>query len=85
MFNSKELSDMETKINIAAILKDKPKGIKLYADAFGELEYDGISDDKDPCIFVEAKESAYFFHNDGKYRKYGEPILFPFQENARLV
>ena len=28
---------METKINIAAILKDKPQGTKLYADAFGDL------------------------------------------------
>lgn len=72
---------METKINIADILKDKPKGIKLYADAFGELKYDGISNDKDPCIFVEAKEwGNYIFHNDGKYSKYGEPILFPSKE-----
>ena len=30
LFNLKELSDMETKINIAEILKDKPKGTKLY-------------------------------------------------------
>ncbi len=69
---------METKINVAEILKDKQKGIKLYADAFGELEYCGISDDKDPRIFVEAKEyTSYVFYNNGKYNKYGEPILFP--------
>lgn len=69
---------MEAKINIAEILKDKPKRIKLYADAFGELEYCDISDDKDPRIFVEAKEcTSYVFYNNGKYNKYGEPILFP--------
>ena len=28
---------MEKELNIAEILKDKPKGTKLYADAFGEL------------------------------------------------
>lgn len=69
---------METKINVAEILKDKPQGTKLYADAFGELEYCGISNDKDPRIFVEAKEcTSYSFYNNGKYNKYGEPILFP--------
>lgn len=72
---------MEEKINIAEILKDKPQGTKLYADAFGELEYCGISNDKDPRIFVEAKEcTSYSFYNNGKYNKYGEPILFPSKE-----
>lgn len=72
---------METKINVAEILKDKPQGTKLYADAFGELEYCGISNDKDPRIFVEAKEcTSYSFYNNGKYNKYGEPILFPSKE-----
>lgn len=28
---------MEKEINIAEILKDKPQGTKLYADAFGDL------------------------------------------------
>lgn len=69
---------MEIKNNVAEILKDKPQGTKLYADAFGELEYCGISNDKDPRIFVEAKEcTSYSFYNNGKYNKYGEPILFP--------
>lgn len=69
---------MWTKINVAEILKNKPQGTKLYADAFGELEYCGISNDKDPRIFVEAKEcTSYSFYNNGKYNKYGEPILFP--------
>lgn len=72
---------MEKEINIAEILKDKPQGTKLYADAFGELEYCGISNDKDPRIFVESKEcTSYSFYNNGKYNKYGEPILFPSKE-----
>ena len=33
---------METEINIAEILKDKPKGTKLYADAFGELNLERV-------------------------------------------
>lgn len=72
---------MGVEINVAEILKDKPQGTKLYADAFGELEYCGISNDKDPRIFVEAKEcTGYSFYNNGKYNKYGEPILFPSKE-----
>lgn len=33
---------METKINIAEILKDKPKRTKLYTDTFGELSIEDI-------------------------------------------
>lgn len=33
---------MEEKINIAEILKNKPQGTKLYADAFGELSIEEI-------------------------------------------
>ena len=33
---------MEKEINIAEILKDKPQGTKLYADAFGELSIEEI-------------------------------------------
>ena len=44
MFNSKELSDMEEKINVAAILKDKPQGTKLYDWLYNiDVELDTIS------------------------------------------
>ena len=33
---------MEAKLNIANILKDKPSGTKLYADAFGELSLERV-------------------------------------------
>lgn len=67
---------METEINIAEILKDKPNGTKLYADAFGELSFKCITP---KCsIYTEGKTSIpYTFYNDGKYNKYGEPILVP--------
>ena len=67
---------METKLNIANILKNKPKGTKLYADAFGELKL--IKVDKVDTIYTRTKESMFYsFYNDGKYDKYGEPILVP--------
>ena len=67
---------IEEELNIAAILKDKPNGTKLYADAFGELSFKCITP---KCsIYTESKEYIpYTFYNDGKYSKDGEPILVP--------
>ena len=70
---------MEEKINIANILKDKPSGTKLYADAFGELKL--VKVDKVDTIYTRTKEGMlYSFYNDGKYDKNGEPILVPSKE-----
>ena len=37
---------METKINIAEILKDNPIGIKLYSSTFGYIKFKGVHKDK---------------------------------------
>lgn len=72
---------MEAKINIAEILKDKPKGTKLYADAFGELSFDGVGSNKDENIFTKTKVNTFCcFYNDGKFSIHGEPILVPSKE-----
>ena len=70
---------METKLNIANILKNKPKGTKLYADAFGELKF--VKVDEVDTIYTRTKEGMlYSFYNNGKYNKNGEPILVPSKE-----
>ena len=69
---------MEAKLNIAEILKDKPNGTKLYADAFGELSFEGISIG---IIYTRTKAGTlYAFHKNGKCSEYGEPILVPSKE-----
>ena len=69
---------MEEKINIAEILKDKPQGIKLYADAFGELSVEEICTEDELGITLLDKEGdELYFYNDGKYSTHGEPILVP--------
>ena len=69
---------MEVKLNIAEILKDKPSGTKLYADAFGELSLERVKVD---TICTRTKEGMFYsFYNDGKYNKNGEPILVPSKE-----
>lgn len=74
---------MEENINIAEILKNKPKGTKLYADAFGELSIEDIyAEGKDEVgITLSSKDGdELLFYNDGKYNIYGEPILVPSKE-----
>lgn len=69
---------MEEKINIAEILKNKPQGTKLYADAFGELSIEEIcTEDELGIILLSSVEDRLLFYNDGKYNMQGEPILVP--------
>lgn len=69
---------MEEKINVAEILKDKPQGTKLYADAFGELSIEEIcTEDELGIILLSSVEDRLLFYNDGKYNMQGEPILVP--------
>lgn len=72
---------MEAKINVAEILKDKTKGTKLYADAFGELSLKFVNLSRDNGIYVKTKTfNCCSFYSDGKYTKDGEPILVPSKE-----
>ena len=72
---------MEKEINVAEILKDKPKGTKIYADAFGELSLKFVNLSRDNGIYVKTKTfNCCSFYSDGKYTKDGEPILVPSKE-----
>ena len=72
---------METKLNIAEILKDKPIGTKLYTDAFGELSIEEIyTEDEIGITLLNRDEEKLLFYNDGKYNVHGEPILVPSKE-----
>lgn len=70
---------MEEELNIANILKDKPKGTKLYADAFGKLIL-GRIDEVDTIYTKSETFGFYSFYSNGKYTKEGEPVLVPSKE-----
>lgn len=53
---------MENKINIAHILKDAPKEIKLYSPILGDCEFDHISED---IIYVKAFGTEFLFNEYG--------------------
>lgn len=70
---------METKLNIAEILKDKPKGTKLYSPLFGDVYLSYV---KSGIINVEYHGGIIKFFGDGRYYNYpeSEPLLFPSKE-----
>lgn len=71
---------METKINIAEILKDKPEGTKLYSPIFGDVYLSCIYNDG--LIKVKHHDGLSIFENNGRYYNYSEaePLLFPSKE-----
>lgn len=72
---------MERNFNIAEILKDKSKGTKLYADAFGELSIEEIcTEDNHGITLSDNSGTDWLFYNDGKYSWRGESILVPSKE-----
>lgn len=68
---------METQINIAEILKDCPKGTKLYSPAFGELSLIKEKHSKDICT-EDIHGNIWNFYIDGSYSDVSdECMLFP--------
>lgn len=66
-----------TIMNILNILKDKPKGTKLYSPIFGECK---LADISDTCINIINGNYYYIFDEKGKYTSDGESLLFPSKE-----
>ena len=75
---------MNENLNLVEILKDCPKGTKLYSTAFGDVYFYGISNNEEyPIGIAVAGNSDYrTLTCDGKlWRDYGgECILFPSKE-----
>ena len=70
---------MENKINIAEILKDCPKGTRLYSPMLGECTLDGVTPGVFP-IDVQCSHGYYSFSEYGEYFddcKEAECLLFP--------
>lgn len=74
---------MEQKINIAEILKDCPKGTKLYSPLCGECVFQYIHSELKKIIISTSDGTTLSFHNNGKYHQMdnSECLLFPSKEN----
>lgn len=68
---------MEAKINIAEILKDKPKGIRLYSPIFGDCSFQCIQNETDDICVKKHNNEMELFSCKGLYNILGECLLFP--------
>ena len=73
---------MNENIDLTKILKDCPRGWKLYSSIHGEVQFKYIDDGNFPIIIERSDWSEMDFTKDGKfYLKFdGECILFPSKE-----
>lgn len=65
---------MNENLNLVAILKDCPKGTKLYSSVLGEVELEGITDSVNYPIIVKLNEELF-----------GERIIETFTSDGRLI
>lgn len=68
---------MEEKINISEILKDKPKGIRLYSPIFGECAFSFVREETDDICVKKHNGEKALFNSKGLYNILGECLLFP--------
>lgn len=74
---------MNENLNLVEILKDCPKGTKLYSTVFGEVKFMGIKENAPYPIIVKVNdENSESFTADGRMIAYfdGECVLFPSKE-----
>lgn len=71
---------MEEKINIAAILKDKKNGIRLYSPIFGECTFCCVREDTNDICVKKHNGVIEYFNYEGLYFALGEVMLFPSKE-----
>lgn len=71
---------METRINIAEILRNKPSGIRLYSPIFGDCTYCYIHDETSDICVKRPYNVMSYFNFEGLYNTAGECLLFPSKE-----
>ena len=76
---------MEININIAEILKDKPKGTKLYSSACGKCKLEEVDDKSFKISFYNSKFGFMnggegYLDKNGKLYDDGECVVFPSKE-----
>lgn len=71
---------MEEMINIAKILKNKPKGTRLYSTIFGECAFSLVREETDDICVKKHNGVKEFFDSKGLYDAIGECLLFPSRE-----
>ena len=73
---------MNENLNLVEILKDCPKGIKLYSTIFGDVKFNHVENDTYPIVLDVRKGFTFRVSQDGRYINdfNGECTLFPSKE-----
>lgn len=71
---------MEEKINIAAILKDNPNGLRLYSPIFDECTFCYVREDTNDICVKKHNGVIEYFNHEGLYFALEEVMLFPSKE-----
>lgn len=77
---------MNENLNLVEILKDCPKGMKLYSPIFGDVSFLEIKDTGRALLVIVLTccNTRYEFYTDGRFNKYyedSECMLFPSKDN----
>ena len=77
------VSNEETPLNLAKLLKDVPPGTKLYlySPLFGVCEFDGVRRGDRICVIDCYKYVHYFYEHGNFLKDEGECLLFPSRDN----
>ena len=67
---------MNENINLCQILKDCPKGTKLWSPVWGDITFEMI-DAFDGLVYVLKHKGVHIILNNGKFDADGECIIFP--------
>ena len=70
---------MNENIDLTKILKDCPKGFRLYSIVHGEVTFSAIENGRYPiCVLTDNNNSTAYYSSNGKiYITRGECVLFP--------
>ena len=73
---------MNENLNLVEILKDCPKGIKLYSTIFGDVKFNHVENDTYPIVLDVREGFTFRLLQDGRYINdfNGECTLFPSKE-----
>lgn len=72
---------MNENINLIEILRDVPRGTKLYSSVCGECQLNSIYNNIIRCV-IEGSYDSIIFDSKGRYSDFkGECVLFPSKEN----
>ena len=74
---------MNENLNLAEILKDYPRGTKLYSTLYGEVEFEKVRENEKYPITIRLNDNLIdMFASDGRWNKSynGECVLFPSKE-----